>query len=749
MTVESHDTNATAASAPRRGSAPDLAAGRRNAPPWLPLLVVAAAWIAQGGALTSAWSVDGRALVRDDPVVRRGVAGAVQGFGAHAWSTPSEPDAWRPLAVATFAVEAPVWGKEGAFARSFGFHLTNLFLHGLAALLLFQVLVRALPGRSWLAGAAALLFAVHPLATGAVTSFAGRADLLASVLCLATALVWRRATRDAPALLPLVGLGYLLALAAKESAVGLPLALLVLDAGGGLRPDRRRRLLGGAALAVGLAVYLLLSAARWPAFPGSLTAGVIGVGRTAFAFFVPLSVTRDVSEVGALTGGWDLALGAVVTIVALAGLVPAWRSRRVAPAAAGAVAFVLLLLAQSLLAPAGSVVVGRFAYVALPGLAVVGGVLVEALAARVGLGRRAVRVAAVACAGGLVVALGSLARAEGRVWKDDLSFARALVDRYPHDVRFTARLAWVEIRDAEADREAAAGLPSDDPRCRALVASANRRSAAARPDFVTATELRPDFPDGWLGLGAVDLFRADFQNAEESLKRGLSLEPGLRSREALATLSQARRRFLTESYLRLARAVEAQGRVDEAGSWLHTAAVDLAPDDADVLLRAGQLLVKAHRFTDARATLLRALAASRTPEERDHVRTVYEDARRAARGVADAAMKRAHDAESRGADGYREARDEYESALDADPTRFEGAHRLAWLYGEWFGSYRDALDVIDRAEKHLRTPTGAPLDDRAAGELRRFEAEREKLQRLVAAQDDPNEGNGEDAQPPR
>jgi hypothetical protein len=90
-------------------------------------------------------------------------------------------------------------------------HVVNLLLFALAALLLVLVLA-AVVGSPWIAGAAGLLFAVHPAHVESVAWLSGRKDVLSLVLALSAHLAYRRArARDgvpllAPALLLLAGL---------------------------------------------------------------------------------------------------------------------------------------------------------------------------------------------------------------------------------------------------------------------------------------------------------------------------------------------------------------------------------------------------------------------------------------------------------------------------------------------------------------------------------------------------------------
>jgi protein O-mannosyl-transferase len=106
----------------------------------------------------------------------------------------------RPIVAVSYAIDRAIWGPA-----PFGFHLTNLALHLVNVLLLFIVghLVTTdrharfpadagAPSAGSVAFIAALLLAVHPVATEAVTYVTGRADLLATAFTLLALLAARR-----------------------------------------------------------------------------------------------------------------------------------------------------------------------------------------------------------------------------------------------------------------------------------------------------------------------------------------------------------------------------------------------------------------------------------------------------------------------------------------------------------------------------------------------------------------------------
>ena len=153
----------------------------------------------------------------------------------------------RRVADLTFAVNYRLHGTDTP-----GYHIVNLAIHLAAALALYLLSVSALAalrGESepapesgftarFIPAAAALLFALHPLQTQAVTYIIQRYTSLATLFYLLAALLFVRARllhdRGAPPfcrLLPAAGclLAGLLALGSKQIAATLPLMLIVLE----------------------------------------------------------------------------------------------------------------------------------------------------------------------------------------------------------------------------------------------------------------------------------------------------------------------------------------------------------------------------------------------------------------------------------------------------------------------------------------------------------------------------------------
>ena len=131
---------------------------------------------------------------------------------------------WHPLTTISHMLDCQLWGLEAG-----GHHVTNLFLHTIAVLLLFTVL-RQMTGALWKSALVAALFAVHPLHVESVAWVSERKDVLSAVfffLMLSAYARYARAPSTGRYLL--VGALFAAGLMSKAMLVTAPVILLVLD----------------------------------------------------------------------------------------------------------------------------------------------------------------------------------------------------------------------------------------------------------------------------------------------------------------------------------------------------------------------------------------------------------------------------------------------------------------------------------------------------------------------------------------
>ncbi|MFI5398839.1 MAG: tetratricopeptide repeat protein [Candidatus Binatia bacterium] len=185
------------------------------------LLLVALAMLPYANALSAGFTFDDEPDIQKNPAITSGVD------LARIVAAPFPPGTvYRPFAVLTFALN-----ERLAPGNTVAYHGVNVLLHAGVAVLVFVLAIR-LFGSVRTAQIAAVLFALHPVHTEAVTSLVGRTELLAALFGLGAILSVDRAdtTTHWPARLSLYLLSlasFSLALFSKESALAVvPLILL-------------------------------------------------------------------------------------------------------------------------------------------------------------------------------------------------------------------------------------------------------------------------------------------------------------------------------------------------------------------------------------------------------------------------------------------------------------------------------------------------------------------------------------------
>lgn len=427
------------------------------------LLVVAAVAAAYANAFAGTFQFDDWNVIAADP--------RVQSLAAWWASMPGI----RPLLKLSYAA------NHASGLGLAGFHAVNVAVHAANALLALALLRRlearaappaTPPSRAPLVGA--LLFALHPAQTEAVTYVSGRSSALAATLVLASALV-HVAGRDGwrPRLARLLSPALLAcALGVKELAVALPAVLLAIEAADLRRPASLRGAVRATAghllvLACGLALFAAsrtyarlveASLALRGAWSNVLT-HLHGVAWLAGQALRPDRLDADpaipaVARLDAVAAVTALALAAAVAL-ALALL------RRRPLAALGLAWTVLWLPPAGLLLPRPEPANDRQLYLSLLGAGWLAGRGLVALRGRAP--------AAVAAAGLALLGAGTVAR--NRIYADEVVFWEAALARSPGNPRALNNLGFAlaarcRVREAEAAfvRAAAADARDHVPR---------------------------------------------------------------------------------------------------------------------------------------------------------------------------------------------------------------------------------------------------------------------------------------------
>jgi protein O-mannosyl-transferase len=120
---------------------------------------------------------------------------------------------YRPLLNFSYFVDYKIWGME-----AFGFRLTNIFLHLICCLLIYQLLI-CLKIDNLAALFGTIFFAVHPTDTESVSMIVCRNNLLVTIFSILSLIFYIESHRDRLLLLFISALFFCFALLSKEVAV--------------------------------------------------------------------------------------------------------------------------------------------------------------------------------------------------------------------------------------------------------------------------------------------------------------------------------------------------------------------------------------------------------------------------------------------------------------------------------------------------------------------------------------------------
>ena len=405
---------------------------------------------------------------------------------------------FRPVTFATLALN---WALSGA--EPLGYHLLNLILHAGVTWLLY-ILLQGLLGYSpegkTVAFVAALLYAVHPIHTEAVTWAVGRAELLAAGFLFAG---WILHLRDRP----IESLAcFALAMLSKESAVAFfPLVLLGDYAIGKWKPRLRYTLAAS--------LTLLYLGILWEVQGGRLGRPEISMVDNPLAYlpagwrilnalrvawkYVALQIYPAVLSCDysfnqiPLYRDWRHTLPAALAAAAAAGAwIWALRKRHAGWALAGSIYFAGFAASANILVPTGTILGERLAYLPSAGFCLL-----------LALGWNQLRLKKEMLAWGLlgavVLVLSVRTVARNRDWKDAFALYSSAVRAVPNDSKMHANLAGQYFIRNQLD--------------------------LAAGEYQIALRILPDSPDTLASYSALELQRGNYQSAGAMMEKALSM----------------------------------------------------------------------------------------------------------------------------------------------------------------------------------------------------------------------------------
>lgn len=494
------------------------------------LLLIAAVVLVYSNSLRNAFTMDDGLYILRNPQV---TAPTIHGL-----FTPNQfSKVLRPLTFSTFAVN---W--SAGRGQPLAFHVVNLLLHAGVACLLFLLLRKLLVSaeHGMLVFAAALLFAVHPIHTEAVTSIVGRAELLAAGFMIAA---WLLHLEDRE---PLSLICFVLALLSKESAVVfLPLVLVGDYAKGKFKSYFRYTRIAGIALLY-VAVLWKLQGGRFgtgaiskmdnplasiPALWRILNALHVAWKYVALQVY-PASLSCDYSF-NQIPVYFDLRHTlpwGVATFAAIGAWIWAARKRKNGLLLAGGIYLFGFAATSNVLMPVGTIMGERLAYFSSAGVC-----LVVALAWSWLWGRQK-RLAL----GVLVIlagALGIRTMVRNRDWKDDLTLYSTAVRAAPNSAKMHSNLGYAYLEQGNLDlarKELDAALqiyPSNPDSLEVyglLESRAGNYQAAGRmmeAAFYTSARDNPNYDYMAVNLAALYVQTGHLDGALELLNREIADAP--------------------------------------------------------------------------------------------------------------------------------------------------------------------------------------------------------------------------------
>jgi Flp pilus assembly protein TadD len=580
---------------------------------WIVILLVAAAVYLN--TFGNGFVYDDFPIIRDNEDIRT-LGGMPRAFVTPYWGKEDQQNRlYRPLVISSYAVDYYLFGDQPS-----GYHLWNVLLHALNSLLVYLLCLflwrgdRDVPAPEgagqaapWWAFAAALLFAVHPVHTDAVTALVGRAELMAAFfvfIAFISYLHYRGSGRSRFYALSLAA--FFLALLSKENAIVLPVLIVVHDVLSHvfIKKDRPVRVVKAClglfcVAALYLAVRYQVIGGIGPASDAVVLAGVPAVTRlatmvTVFGTYLkllvfPLGLQAYYDDCFPMAGSLlapIVILSGLALIAAAAIAVYLYRKKSMA-------LFPLLwifigLLPVSQIIPIGALMAERFLYLPSAGFSILAAAGLHALWRR-GSRRFTVMIGFVVFLVALLMVWSVWTIRRNRVWKDPARFWSTLARDAPQSGMALYNMGVVRMMAGEKDEairyfERAVNADPDrfEPHLNLGILYEERGEwTDALRAFERAREVAPEQIRADYRLGRLHLKTRNFAGAEAAFRSFISRRDGH-----------------APAWFYLGESLAGAGKFSEAGE-AYSRAAALNPQDCRFYLSWGKALEAADLLDEA------------------------------------------------------------------------------------------------------------------------------------------------------
>jgi len=450
----------------------------------------------------------------------------------------------------------------------FGYHLINLIIHIVNSLLVYGVILYSARkfqpdggGGYWPALFGALIFALHPIQTQAVSYIAQRAASLAATFYLAGLLFYIREKWRWPKLYySLAWISGAAAMLCKEMSVTFPLAVILWDLVIAKNKSRHRKLRWSIFLILLLIIPLMvLLDSDNPKYndSGQLGGGIAaGFDKFAGGVEAPDRLTYGLTQIRVFTTYLRLILLPLnqnldydfpvfssfpnpeiilssILIISILTMAALLHKAKKSVAAFGIFFFFLALLPESSLIPIRDLIFEHRLYLPLLGLAFV--------VAQLDFSSRKLRI----LFGLIIVLLSILTFTRNGVWMDEIILWTDTVKKSPGKARPHNNLGYLFNQDKQYNKARrilgrAIEITPDYPEAIVnLAISYKNMGELPRAEEICrrALEIKPGYPEGHNTLGDILRLRAKLPEAEAEYCRAIELNPGLSAaRNNLANL---------------------------------------------------------------------------------------------------------------------------------------------------------------------------------------------------------------------